>query len=419
MIASVPKLAVTRWSKWLLALVLAGVINVVVLLLIAGLTTWQDPSSELASRTAQIRFVRVMPKTETTPPAQKPESRPKREVKSRPERMKQKPPVSPPKRTPAPQSSVAQAKPITNPPPKSEAKSKPERRSEPSAKPSSRPTAAKGDHQSTPVHERAEPRQRSKPGGPGSASGELTRKPVPPRHRISPADKQFPPGQAARRNPFEPKHSMRSTNPGDVHVKNVRPTTVTPPRVDMPAQGSGARLPSVRGNNPKLTGPPGRWFPGPETRGGGSPGGRLASAPRGSANFGGAGKGSGNPGGASVRSSGGGGRSGIGAGGGGSGRGGATSGGGGASGGAQVLSRVMPNYPGIARSRKLQGWVMVEVTVSRNGTVSNPRVVGASPSGVFESAALEAIMKWRFKPAMRQGMPIEQRVRQRVNFVLR
>ena len=293
-------------------------------------------------------------------------------------------------------SSIAQAKPITRPEPKSEAKSKPERRSDSIAKSPAKPATVKRDHPPTPVHGRAESK---------SDSRKQIRKSLLTEHRVSPPDKPLPSIGAARSNPFEPRHQVTSTKPGTVNLKRDKPSTVRPPRVDMPALGSGARLPSIKGNNPRLTGPPGRWFAGPETRGGGNPGGRLASAPHGSANF----AGSGNPRGSSVRPPGGGGP----------GRGVANAGSGGASGGAQVLSRVMPNYPGVARSRKLEGWVMVEVTVSRNGSVSNPRVVGASPSGVFESAALEAILKWRFKPAMRQGVPIEQRVRQRVNFVLR
>ena len=306
-------------------------------------------------------------------------------------------------------SSIAQAKPITRPEPESEAKSKPERRPDSTAKSPAKPATVKRDHPPTPVHGRAASK---------SDSREQIRKSLPPDHRVSPPDKPPLSSGAERRNPFEPKHQVTSTKPGTVNLERDKPSSVRPPRFDMPALGSGARLPSIKGNNPRLTGPPGRWFAGPETRGGGDPGGRLASAPHGNANF----AGSGNPRGSSGRSPGGGGvagRPGAGAGGGGLGRGVANAGSGGASGGAQVLSRVMPNYPGVARSRKLQGWVMVEVTVGRNGSVSNPRVVGASPSGVFESAALEAILKWRFKPAMRQGVPIEQRVRQRVNFVLR
>jgi len=57
--------------------------------------------------------------------------------------------------------------------------------------------------------------------------------------------------------------------------------------------------------------------------------------------------------------------------------------------------------------------------VDRNGLFTNPRVVGANPAGVFEQAAIDAVRKWRFKPARRQGISIEQRVKQKVVFHLR
>ena len=87
--------------------------------------------------------------------------------------------------------------------------------------------------------------------------------------------------------------------------------------------------------------------------------------------------------------------------------------------GVQVLSRTLPDYPGLARNRNIEGWVLIEITVDRNGLVTNPRVVGANPAGVFEQAAIDAVRKWRFKPARRQGISIEQRVKQKVVFHLR
>jgi protein TonB len=58
------------------------------------------------------------------------------------------------------------------------------------------------------------------------------------------------------------------------------------------------------------------------------------------------------------------------------------------------------------------------VTVSPAGTVSNARVVDASPKGVFDRAALEAIRQWRFKPAFREGRAVEQQAEQTIRFRL-
>lgn len=62
--------------------------------------------------------------------------------------------------------------------------------------------------------------------------------------------------------------------------------------------------------------------------------------------------------------------------------------------------REMPTYPRGAEKRGIEGWVVIEFTVDERGDVVAPRVVEASPPGVFDSAALEAITSWKYKPAM-------------------
>ena len=72
---------------------------------------------------------------------------------------------------------------------------------------------------------------------------------------------------------------------------------------------------------------------------------------------------------------------------------------------AQPLVRVAPIYPMAARIRKITGYVLVEFDVTAEGTVANPTVVGSEPSGIFDSAAIEAIRKWRYKPKVVNGQP--------------
>lgn len=86
--------------------------------------------------------------------------------------------------------------------------------------------------------------------------------------------------------------------------------------------------------------------------------------------------------------------------------------------GVVVLSRVLPQYPPSARNRRIEGWVLVEITVSRAGSVSTAHVVDANPKRLFDQAALNAIRQWKFKPAYRQGQAVEQRVRQKIHFRL-
>jgi TonB family protein len=60
----------------------------------------------------------------------------------------------------------------------------------------------------------------------------------------------------------------------------------------------------------------------------------------------------------------------------------------------QVIERVVPAYPDLARRLNLRGAVRVEVTVLPNGTVKSAKVPGGNP--VLVQSALEAVRKWKF-----------------------
>lgn len=67
------------------------------------------------------------------------------------------------------------------------------------------------------------------------------------------------------------------------------------------------------------------------------------------------------------------------------------------------IARVTPTYPRAAASRGIEGWVQLSFTVTRHGTVENAVVIAAEPNGVFDSAALNAIRKFRYKPTVING----------------
>jgi len=75
-----------------------------------------------------------------------------------------------------------------------------------------------------------------------------------------------------------------------------------------------------------------------------------------------------------------------------------------------------PAYPKDAADQKLEGTVMLIVNVAADGTVSKAVVERATPAGVFETAAMEAVMKWRFNPMMKGGKAVASRVRVPVDF---
>jgi protein TonB len=62
------------------------------------------------------------------------------------------------------------------------------------------------------------------------------------------------------------------------------------------------------------------------------------------------------------------------------------------------ISRETPSYPFAALSRGVEGSVLLEYTVDERGRVVAPRVLEATPSGVFERAALRALSRWRYEP---------------------
>lgn len=81
------------------------------------------------------------------------------------------------------------------------------------------------------------------------------------------------------------------------------------------------------------------------------------------------------------------------------------------------LVRVAPIYPRRAEERGTEGWVILELTVTETGAVKDPRVISCYPSDIFNKAALEAALKFKYKPRVVNGKPIEVRgVRYKMTF---
>jgi TonB family protein len=76
-----------------------------------------------------------------------------------------------------------------------------------------------------------------------------------------------------------------------------------------------------------------------------------------------------------------------------------------------------PVFPPAALAGRFSGTVTVEALVSIEGAVSDVKVLSCSrPNLGFEEAAREAVMQWRFEPAMVAERPVEQAVTFRLNF---
>jgi protein TonB len=70
-----------------------------------------------------------------------------------------------------------------------------------------------------------------------------------------------------------------------------------------------------------------------------------------------------------------------------------------------LLSRTLPQYPAIARAAHIQGVVVLQATISKNGLIENLRVVSGPP--MLRQAAIEAVQSWRYKPYLLNGDPVE------------
>ena len=81
----------------------------------------------------------------------------------------------------------------------------------------------------------------------------------------------------------------------------------------------------------------------------------------------------------------------------------------------EITSKVNPVYTEIARKARLQGTVIVEAIIDERGNVTNVRVLKGLPMGLDRSA-VDAVEKWKFKPAMFQGRPVKVYYVLTVNF---
>jgi len=79
-----------------------------------------------------------------------------------------------------------------------------------------------------------------------------------------------------------------------------------------------------------------------------------------------------------------------------------------------VIKTVPPIYPLVAKERRLIGSVVVQVTVDKNGRISDLQLISGPP--LFRDAAFAAVKQWVFKPARLNGQAIEQSTKIRLNF---
>ena len=71
------------------------------------------------------------------------------------------------------------------------------------------------------------------------------------------------------------------------------------------------------------------------------------------------------------------------------------------------IVKVNPQYPRRAQTRGIEGYVIVEYWVTKTGAVRDPVVIDAKPPGIFNRAAINAALKYKYKPKVINGEPVD------------
>ena len=79
-----------------------------------------------------------------------------------------------------------------------------------------------------------------------------------------------------------------------------------------------------------------------------------------------------------------------------------------------LLRKIEPQYPQMAKVAHIQGDVILAATISKNGTIENLHQISGHP--ILVQAAMEAVKQWRYKPYLLNGEPVEVETTIKVSF---
>jgi periplasmic protein TonB len=81
-----------------------------------------------------------------------------------------------------------------------------------------------------------------------------------------------------------------------------------------------------------------------------------------------------------------------------------------------LIKKVTPNYPPLARQARIQGTVLLQAEISKEGTIQNLQLISGHP--MLAPAAIEAVKQWRYKPYLLNGEPVAVETQVQVVFSL-
>lgn len=84
------------------------------------------------------------------------------------------------------------------------------------------------------------------------------------------------------------------------------------------------------------------------------------------------------------------------------------------------LVRIEPQYPRQAAMRGQEGWVQLKFNITHTGEVQGVQVVSSQPPRIFDRAASNAVLKWKYRPQLKDGKPtLRENVLVQLDFKLR
>ena len=82
------------------------------------------------------------------------------------------------------------------------------------------------------------------------------------------------------------------------------------------------------------------------------------------------------------------------------------------------IVRIDPQWPREALVEGIEGYVVVEVTIGADGSVKDVRVLQSKPRRMFDRNVIRAVLKWKFKPRIINGVAVERKAIQMLEFTL-
>ena len=81
-----------------------------------------------------------------------------------------------------------------------------------------------------------------------------------------------------------------------------------------------------------------------------------------------------------------------------------------------LIYRIQPQYPPLARQARVQGIVVLRATISRDGKIENLQIISGHP--LLVKSAMDAVLQWRYRPYYLSNEPVEVETQVTVNFTL-